>query len=206
MYFWNSLAFSMIQRMLAIWSLVSLPFLKPTRTSGSSWFTYCWSLTWRILSITLLGCVQFSRSVVSDSLQPHESQHARPPCPSPTPRIYPNSCPLSQWCHPTISSSVVPFSSCLQSFPAPGSFQMSQPFASGGQSIGVSASTSILPMNTEDWSPLGWSGWISLQSKGLSRVFSKTIVQKHQVFGIQLSLESNSHIHAWLLENSHRLD
>ena len=115
--------------------------------------------------------VQFSRSVVSDSLRPHESQHTRPPCPSPTPGVHPNPCPLSRWCHPTISSSVVPFSSCPQSFPSSGSFQMSQLFASGSQSIGVSASTSVLPMNTQDWSPLEWTGWISLQSKGLSRVF-----------------------------------
>ena len=118
--------------------------------------------------------VQFSHSVVSDSLWPHELQHSRPPCPSPTPGVYPNSCPLSRWCHPTISSSVVPFSSCPQSFPVSGSFQMSQFFASGGRSIGVSASASVLPMNTQDWSPLGWTGWISLQSKGLSRVFSHT--------------------------------
>ena len=131
---------------------------------------------------------QFSCSVVSDSLRPHEPQHARPPYPSPTPRIHPNTCPLSQWCHPTISSSVTHFSSCPQSFPASGSFQMSQLFASGGQSIGVSASTSVLPMSTQDWSPLGWTGWISLQSKGLSRVFSNFTVQKHQFFGTQLSL------------------
>ena len=131
--------------------------------------------------------VQFSCSVVSDSLQPHGLQHARPPCLSPTPGVYPNSCPLSQWCHPTVSSSVVPFSSHLQSFPASGSFQMSQFFASGGQSIGVSASTSVLPMNTQDWSPLGLTGWISLLSKGLSRVFSNITVQKHQFFGAQLS-------------------
>ena len=132
--------------------------------------------------------VQFSHSVVSDSLQPHESQHASPPCPSSTPRAYPNSCPLSWWCHPTISSSVVPFSSCPQSFLASGSFQRSQLFTSGGQSIGVSASTSVLPMNIQDWFPLGCSGWISLQSKGLSRVFSNTTVQKHQFFSAQLSL------------------
>ena len=134
--------------------------------------------------------VQFSRSVMSDSLRPHESQHASPPCPSPTPRVHPNPCPLSRWCHPTISSSVIPFSSHLQSFPASGSFPMSQLFASGGQSIGVSASTSVPPMNTQDWSPLGWTGWISLQSKGLSRVFSNATVQKHQhsaFFIIQLS-------------------
>ena len=144
--------------------------------------------------------VQFSRSVVSDSLPPHESQHTRPPCPSQIPRVYPNPCPSSWWCHPAISSSVIPFSSCPQSFPASGSFPMSQLFASGGQSIGISASTSVLPMNTQDWSPLGWTGWISLQSKGLSRVFSFTTVQKHQFFGAQLSSPSNPHIHTWLLE------
>ena len=137
--------------------------------------------------------VQFSLSVVS--LWPHELQHARSPCPSPAPGVYPNSCPLSQWCHPTISSSVVLFSSCPQSFPASGSFPMSQLFTSGGQSIGVSASASVLPMNTQDWSPLGWTGWISLRSKGLSRVFSNTTVQKNQFFGAQLSSQSNSHIH-----------
>ena len=124
-----------------------------------------------------LGTVQFSRSVVSNCLRSHEPQHARPPCPSPTPGVYPNSCPLSWWFHLTISSSAFPLSSCPQSLPASGSFQMSQLFASGGQSIGVSASTSVLPMNTQDWSPLGWIGWISLLSKGLSRVFSSTTVQ-----------------------------
>ena len=123
--------------------------------------------------------VQFSHSVVSNSLRPQGLQHVRPPCPSPTPGVYSNSCPLSRWCHPTISSSVVPFSSCLQSFPASGSFPMSQFFESDGQSIGVSASTSVLPMNIQDRSPLGWTAWISLQSKGLSRVFSNTTVQKH---------------------------
>ena len=122
---------------------------------------------------------QFSLSVVSDSLRPHESQHARPPCPSPTPRVYSNPCPLSQGCHPTISSSVVPFSSCSQSLPESGSFPMSQLFASGGQSIGVSALASVLPMNIQDWVPLGWTGWISLQFKELSRVSSDTIVYKH---------------------------
>ena len=119
----------------------------------------------------------FSHSIVSNSLQPYGLQHARPPCPSPTPGVHPNSCPSSRWCHPTISSSVVPFSSRLQSFSASGSFQMSQYFASGGQSIGASASTSVLPMDIQDWSPLGWTGWISLQSRGLSRVFSNTTVQ-----------------------------
>ena len=132
--------------------------------------------------------VQFSHSVVSDSLRPHEPQHARPPCPSPTPRVHPNPCPSSRWCHPTISSSVVPFSSCPQSFPASGSFEMSQLFTSGGQSIGVSVSISVLPMNTQDWSPLGLTGWISFQSKWLSKVFSNTTVQKHQFFSAQLSL------------------
>ena len=132
--------------------------------------------------------VQFSRSVVSDSLWPHGLQHTRPPCPSPTPGVYSNSCQLRWWCHPTITSSVVPFSSCLPSFPASGSFRMNQFFASGGQSIGASASASVLPMNTQDWSPLGWTGWISLQSKGISTVFSNTTVQQHQFFGTQLSL------------------
>ena len=138
--------------------------------------------------VHLVSSDQLSRSVVYNSLWPHEPKHARPPCPSPTAGVHPNPCPLSLWCHPTISSSVVPFSSCPQSFPASGSFLMSQLYASGGQSIGVSASTSVLPMNTQDWSPLGWMGWSSLQSKGLSRVFSNTTVQKHQFFGAQLSL------------------
>ena len=129
---------------------------------------------------------------MSYSLRPHGLQHTRPPCPSPTPRVYPNPYPLSRWCHPTISSSVIPFSACIRSFPATRSFQMSQLFASGGQSVGVSASTSVLPMNMQDWSPLGWTGWISLQSKGLSRVFSNTTVQRHQfqcsaLFTVQLS-------------------
>ena len=132
--------------------------------------------------------VQFSHSVMSDSLRPHGLQHARPPCPSPTPGAYSDSCPLSRWCHPTISSFVIRFSSCVQSFAASGSFPMSQFFTSGGQSIGVSASASVLPMNIQGWSPLGWTGWISLQSKGLSRVFPNTTVQKHQFFWTQLSL------------------
>ena len=143
---------------------------------------------------------QFSRSVISHSLRPHESQHARPPCPSPTPGVYSNSCPSSWWYHPATSSSVIPFSSCPQSLPASGSFPMSQVFAWGGQSIGVSASAKVVPMNTQDWSPLGWTGWISLQSKRLSRVFSNTTVQKHPFFGTQLSSQSNSHIHTWPLE------
>ena len=153
---------------------------------------------WNLLSVLAaprweFSSVQFSRSVVSDSLQPHELQHARPPCPSPTPGVHPNPCPSSWWCYPTISSSVVPFSSCLQSFPASGSFQMSQLFASGGRSIGVSASTSVLRMNTQDWSPLEWTGWISLQSKGtlkslLQHHSSKTSILRHSAFFIvQLS-------------------
>ena len=157
-----------------------------------------WSVNQDVTSVQF-SSVQFSCSVVSDSLWPHELQHTRPPCPSPSPRVYPNPCPLSQWCHPTISSSVVPFSSCLQSFPVSGSFQMSQLFTLGGQSIGVSALAPVLPVNAQDWSS-GCTGWISLQSKGLSRVFSNTTVQKHQFFGAQLSSQSNSHIHTWPLE------
>ena len=143
---------------------------------------------------------QFSSSVVSDSLWPHESQHARPPCPSQTPGVYSNSCPSSRWCHPAISSSVVPFSSCPQSFSALGSFPMSQLFAWVGQSTGGSASASVFPMNTQDGSPLGWTGWISLLPKVLSRVSSNTTVQKHQFFSAQRSLQSNSHIHTWPLK------
>ena len=137
-------------------------------------------LPWTTFPTVALSSVQFSSVAQScaNSLQPHESQHARPPCPSPTPGVHSNSRPLSRWCHPAISSSLVPFSSCPQSLPPSGSFQMSQLFTSGGQSTGVSASTSVLPMNTQDWSPLGWTGWISLQSKGLSRVFANTTVQK----------------------------
>ena len=141
--------------------------------------------------------VQFSHSVMSDSLQPHESQHARPPCPSPTPGVHSDSHPSSQWCHPAISSSVIPFSSCPQSLPASESFPMSQLFTWGGQSMGGSASALVLTMNTQDWFPSGWTGWISLQSKGLSRVFSNTTVQKHQFFNAQPSSQSNSHIHTW---------
>ena len=141
--------------------------------------------------------VQFSRPVVSDFLWPHESQRARPPCPSPTPRVHSNSSPSSRWCHPAFSSSVVRFSSCPQSLQASESFPMSQIFTWGGQSTGVSALASFLPKNTQDWSPLEWTGWISLQSKGLSRVFSNTTVQKHQFFDAQPSSQSNSHIHTW---------
>ena len=164
----------------------------PKMVMGSNWTVSNYS-RW------FFSSVQFSCSVVSDSLWPHESQHAGPPCPSPTPGVYSNSCPSSQWSHPTISSSVIPFSSCPQSLPAWGSFPISQLFAWGGQSIGVSASASVLPVNTQDWSPLGWTGWISLQSKGLSRVFSNTTVQKHQFFCAQLSSQSNSHIPTWPL-------
>ena len=140
---------------------------------------------------------QISRSVVSNSLWPHESQHARPPCPSPTPGAHPDSRPSSQWCHPAISSSVVPFSSCPQSLPASESFPMSQLFARGGQSTGVSALASFLPKNTQGWSPSEWTRWISLQSRGLSRVFSNTTVQKYQFFGAQPSSQSKSYIHTW---------
>ena len=143
--------------------------------------------------------VQFSHSVMSDSLRPHELQHARPPCPSSAPGVYSNSCPSSRWCHPAISSFVISFSSCPQSLSASRSFPVSQLFASSGRNIGVLASASVLPVNTRDWS-LGWTGWISLQSKGLSRVFSNTTVQKHKFFGAQLSSQSNSHIHMWPLE------
>ena len=147
---------------------------------------YCYYINWNLL---LFSSVQFSHSVESNFLQPHGLQYARHPCLSSTPGVDSNSCPLSRWCHPTISSSVViPFSSCLQSFPASGSFQISHFFASGGQSIGVSASASVLPVNIQDWFPLGWTDWISLQSKGLSRVFSNTTVQQHQFFSNQLSL------------------
>ena len=150
-------------------------------------------------SVSQYQFIQFSHSVMSNSLQPHGLQYARLPCPSPTSGAYSNSCPLSWWCHPTISSSFFPFSSHLQSFPASGSFQMSEFSASGGQRIRVSALVAVLSMNIQDWFPLGLTGWI-LQSKGLSRVFSNTTVQKHQFFSAQLSLYSNSHIHTWLLE------
>ena len=143
---------------------------------------------------------QFSGSIVSDSLRAHESQHTRPPCPSPTPGVHSNSYPSRQCCHPAISSSVVPFSSCPQSLPAFEYFPMSQLFTWGGQSTGVSALASFLPKKFQGWSPSEWTGWISLQSMGLSRVFSNTTVQKHQFFGAQPSSQSNSHIHTWLLE------
>ena len=151
-----------------------------------------------IVLILILVVQLFSCSVQ----RPHESQHARPPCPSPSPGVDSNSCPSSQGCHPAISSSAIPFSSHIHSFPASRSFPMSQFFASAGQSIWVSASASVLPMNIQDWFPLRWTGWISLQAKGLSRVFSNTTVQKHKFFGAQLSLYSRSHIHTWLLEKS----
>ena len=148
----------------------------------------------------ILTSVQFSCSVISNSLRPHELQHARPPCPSPTPGVHSNSSPSRQWCHPAISSSVIPFSSCPYSLPASESFPVSQLFSWGGQRTGVSALASFLPKNTQGWSPLEWIDWISLQSKGLSRVFSNTTVQKHQFFSAQFSSQSNSHIHAWPLE------
>ena len=146
--------------------------------------------------------LQFSsaHSVMSNSLQPHESQHARPPCLSLTPRVHSDSRPSCWWCHQAISSSVVPFSSCPQSLPATGSFPVSSLFTWGGQNIGVSASASVLPINTQDWSPLGWIGWTSLQSKGLWRISSNTTVQKHQFFSAQVSSQFNSHIHTWPLE------
>ena len=171
-----------------------------------------WAAKWMETPFTNIGqCVngdqlwklwsdQISRSVVSDSLRPHESLHARPPCPSPTPGVHPDSCPSSQWCHPAISSSVIPFSSCPQSLPASEPFPMSQLFAWGGQSTGVSTLASFLPKKSQGWSPSERTGWISLQSKGLPRVFSNTTVQKHQFFSAQPSSQSNSHIHTWPLE------
>ena len=158
-----------------------------------------------LLDSTQFSSVHFSHSVVSDPLRHHEWQHARPPCPSPTPGVHSDSHPSSQWCHPAISSSVIPFSSCPQSLPASESFPMSQLFAWGGQSTGVSALASFLPKKSQGWFPLEWTGWISLQSKRLSRVFSNTTVQKHQFFGAQLSSQSSSHIHTWPWKN-HSLD
>ena len=163
-----------------------------------------WKTVWQVLKMlnlrVTISSVQFSRSVVSESLRPHESQHAWPPCPSPTPGVYSDSRPSSRWCHPAISSSVVPFSSCPQSLPASESFPMSQLFTWGGQSTGVSVLASFLPKKSQGWSASEWTGWISLQSKGLSRVFSNTTVQKHQFFSTQPSSQSNSHIHTWPLE------
>ena len=153
----------------------------------------------KYIIISQFSSVQFSRSVVSDSVTPWITA-PQATCPSPTPRVHPNSCPLSWWCHPTISSLVVPWYSCPQSLPASESFLMNQLFTWGSQSIGVSALASVLPMNTQDWSPLEWTGWISLPSKGLSRVFFNTTAQKHQFFSAQLSSQSNFHIHTWLLE------
>ena len=204
---WRALFWSLNQSVLpcpvlADASCPAYSFLrKQVRWSASpiSWRIFhslLWSTQWKAFS-----SVQFSHSVVSYSLWPNETQHARPPCPSPTPGAYSNSWPLSRWCHPTISFSVIPFSSCPQSFPTSGSFQISQLFTSGSQNIGVSASTSVLPMNAQEWFPLGWTGWISWQSQGLSRVFFNTTAQMHQFFGTQLSLESNSHNHTWPLEN-----
>ena len=174
------------------------PLTHPERSSGwdKEGDTLCSGKTGR----RGLQIVQFSCSVVSDSLRPHESQHTRPPYPSPSPRVHSNSRPLSQWCHPAISSSVASFSSCPQSLSASESFPMSQLFTWGAQSTGVSALASFLPKKSQGWSPLGWTGWISLQSKGLSRVFSNTTVQKYQFFSAQLSSQSNSHIHTWPLE------
>ena len=163
---------------------------------GGNWVLFWWAGP----CSAQFSSVQFSLSVVSDSLRPHELQHARPPCPSPTPGVHSDSCPSSQWCNPAISSSVVPFSSCPQSLPALESFPMSQLFTWGGQSTGVSALASFLPKKFQGWSPSEWTGWISLQSKGLSWVFANAVVQKHQFFGTQLSSQSNSHIHTWLLE------
>ena len=151
--------------------------------NGSTMIVKVENLSLSYFSSFILYSMQVSHFFVLYSLHPHALQHARPPCPSPTPGVHSNPCPLSRWCHATISSAVFPSSSLLQSFPESGSFQMSQLFVSDGQSIGILASTSVLPMNTQDWSPLGWTGWISLQSKGLSRVFSNTTVQKHQFFG-----------------------
>ena len=183
------------------WVAYSLPrgnFLTQESNQG---LLHC---TWILYQLSYLGSppftfssVQFSRSVMSDSLRPHELQHARPPCPSPTPGVHSDSCPLSRWCHPAISTSVVPFSSCPHPLPASESFPVSQLFAWSGQSTGVSALASFLPKKSQGWSPSEWTGWISLQSKGLSKVFSNTTIQKHQFFGAQPSSQSISHIHTW---------
>ena len=171
-----------------------------SQRDGHDWAINTNSVWVSVASYSCQHSVLFSRSVVSDSLWPYELQHARPPCPSPTPGVHSNSRPLSRWCHPAISSSVIPFSSCPHSLPASESFPMSQLFAWGGQSTGVSALASFLPKKSQGWSPLGWTGWISMQSKGLSRVFSNTTVQQHQFFDAQLSSQSNYHIHTLLLE------
>ena len=165
---------------------------QPTCQATDEWIKKLWYM------YIMEYSVQFSSFAQScPTLRPHESQHARPPCPSPTPEVHSDSRPSSQWCHPAISPSVIPFSSCPQSLPASESFPMSQLFASGGQSTGVSALASFLPKNSQGWSPSEWTGWISLQSKGLPRVFSNTTVQKHQFFGAQPSSQSNSHNHTW---------
>ena len=172
------------------WALGSITTNKASRGDGipAELFQILKDNAVNVLHSVHFSSVQFSHSVVSDSLPPHEPQHARHPCPSPAPGAHPNPNPLCQWCHPTMSSSVTPFSSCPQPVPSSRSFPMSQLSASGGQSIGVSVSTSVLPMNTQDWPLLGWTGWISFQFKRLSRVFSNTTVQKHQFFSSQLSL------------------
>ena len=164
-----------------------------------NWLRSSESIAWEKITI-MFSSVQFSCSVVSNSLRPHELQHARPPCPSPTPGVHSNPRPSSRWCHPAISSSVVPFSSCPQSLPASVSFPMSQLFTWGGQSTGASALALFLPKKSQGWSPSEWTGWISFQSKRLWRVFSNTTLQKHQFFGAQPSSQFNSHIHTWLLE------
>ena len=180
--------------------LAQKSFLIPTSIHQNILWHFYWIFKCMKLTFREISSVQFSRWVMSDSLEPNESQHSRPPCPSPTPGVHSNSCPSNQGWHPATSSSVVPFSSCPQSLTASGSFPVSQLFAWGGQSTGVSALASVLPMNTQDWSPLEWTGWTSLQSKGLSRIFSNTTVQKHQFFSAQLSSQSSSHIHTWPLE------
>ena len=192
----------MIQQSLARWKFYLLIWedwqLEQVWKRG--FFCFWFFLLFIFLKLLTWEDYQFRHSIMSNSLRPHESQHARPLCPSPSPGVHSNSCPSHRWCHPAISSSFFPFTSCPQSLPASKSFPMSQLFTWGGQSTGVSALTSVLPMNTQDWSPLGWTGWISLQSKGLSRVFSNTTVQKHQFFGAQPFSQSNSHIHTWVLE------
>ena len=202
MFSWNSLVSSVIQRMLAIWCLVPLPFLNPAWTSGSSWSTLFWGSACKILNMTLLAWVVVPLLSRVWLFAAHGLQHASAvlPCPSPPPGACSNSYPLSQWCHSTTSSSVVPFSSCLQSCPASGSCLISWLFVSGGQSIGASASASVLPINTQGWFPVGLTGLITLQSKRLSRIFSNTTVQKHQFPGTQPPLWSNFHIPTWLLE------